>query len=731
MKKLLSLALALLMVVAIFAGCGKTEEPAPTTEAPTAATEAPTEPEETHGALADYEYGKDYCSLYEAIGDKVTADMVEEYDGMAYVTVDGVEYELGEDFLSMAMVYKCDPIEGNEAFDTADEIYNFWWKLYIQRWNYLACEIPLYSNQYYHVYNSKLQGYEVSPYWSPCNALPFCTIDTTKGSNSYIMGSVTELSGAFRYASFGKNSPGAADLDIQTMTSGLSTVEAGVDGTYAWNPTVVADHNEVYNEDGSKTFTMTICDDLVFSDGSPITAKNYLVHALVFSTPVATEAASRDTMAGMNFIGYKDFAAATDAAVPFAGLRLIDDYTFSITIDPEYLPYYYDIIYAGVTPEYLPLWLDTCDIADDGEGAYITGDFYAKNGDSYVMADYINKARNDIKTFPYSGPYVVSEWDASASVATLSINKNFKGDPEGRKPSIDTISYVRLISETQNDQLKTGAVDVLCDITGGDATDTALAIVEEAPDKFASTYYNRAGYGKLGFRADFGPSFFTEVRQAVMYSIDRNAFAQQFTGGYGSVVHGPYYTGSGAYIANEDSLLLNQYATSESSAIAVLEEGGWIYNKDGGEYTDGVRYKKLPADAVTDDNISYASIDGQYKTVKVGDDYYMPLAINWFCTSDNEVSEMLKTAWAGSQITKNIGMVVQYTQGDFNTMLAEMGQEPAAGYTGPALYSAFNLATGFTSAVYDFSWNWTIDPSLWETYTYFYIKDVADIFWMD
>ena len=736
LAKLLALLLALAMVATLFAACSDDKQETqpssdatePTTES---TTEEPTEPVVERGPLSDYEYGTDYISLYEAIGDQVTVDMVEEYDGLAYVTVDGVEYELGEDFLSMAMVYKTEPIEGNEAFDTADEIYNYWWKLYIQRWNYLAAEIPLYSNQYYHVFNAKLQNYKVSPYWGAANAIVDATIDTSKGSNSIILGSTTDLSGSFRFATFGKNSPGASDLDIQTMSSGLGTVETDVTGAYAWNPTVVVSHEEQHNEDGSKTFTIQIADDLVFSDGSPITAKNYLVHTLVFSTPVAAEAASRDHMAGMNVVGYGDYAAATDAAVPFAGLRLIDDYTFSITIAPDYLPYYYDLTYAAASPEYLPMWLgNDCDIADDGEGAYITGDFYAKNGDSYTMAAVINANRMDITTFPYSGPYTVTSWDESALTATLALNPNFKGTPEGNKPSIETISYIKIVDKTQNEQLKKGEVDVLCDITGGDATNAALAIVEENPEAFSSTYYDRAGYGKLGFRADFGPVYFTEVRQAIMYSIDRNAFTQQFTGGYGAVVHGPYYTGSAAYLANEDTILLDSYAVSEASAIAVLEEGGWVYNAEGGEYTEGVRYKKLSKADLTEANLNYASIDGAYKTVKVGEDYYMPLVVNWFCTTDNNVSEMLKTAWAGSEITKNIGMVVQYTQGDFNTLTAELGQDPAAGYTGPALYSAFNFATGFNSAVYDFSWNWTIDPSLWDSYTYFYIKDAADFYWL-
>lgn len=740
--KVLTLILALAMIVTVFAGCkddsaDPTDPPVESTPSGEETTPSEEPAEETHGPLTDYEFGVDYDSVYNVIGDEVTIDMVEEYDGLAYVTVNGVEYELGMDFLSMAMVYKTDPVEGNEKYDTADKVYNEWWKLYIQRWNYLAAEVPLYSNQYYHVYNSKLQNYEVTPYWGVNKALPVASIDTEKGSNSFIIGNVTDLSGSFRYASYGMSTPGAADLDIEVLTTGLSTLEADETGAYHWNNTVVDEHTETENEDGTKTFTIKIKDDLVFSDGSAITAKNYLVHTLVFATPVATAAANYDAMAGMAYAGFEDYHAATDAPVPFAGLRLIDELTFSVTVSADYLPYYYDNTYAAFTPEYLPMWLGDQDVVDDGEGAYITEGFFAKDGDTYTYAATVEAGRLDTTTFPYSGPYTVSNWDASSLTATLTLNPNFKGSAtkedseEPIKPSIETISYVKMVAETQNEWLTNGQLDLLADVTGGDETNAALAVVENDPEHFTSTYYDRAGYGKLGYRADFGPTYFTEVRQAIMYSIDRNAFAQQFTGGYGSVVHGPYYTGSAAYIANEDSILLNQYATSEASAIAVLEEGGWVYNAEGGEYTEGVRYKKLSAADLSDDNINYQSLDGAYKTVKVGDDYYMPLAINWYCTTDNNVSEMLKTAWAGSEITANIGMYVQYTQGDFTTLRAELQHSASMGYTGPALYSAFNYATGFTSAVYDYSWNWTIDPSLFDTYSMFYIKDMADVYWLD
>ena len=54
----------------------------------------------------------------------------------------------------------------------------------------------------------------------------------------------------------------------------LSTTTATKEGTYIWNPTSVESYESVTNEDGSETFTIKIFEDMQFSDGSPITAKN-------------------------------------------------------------------------------------------------------------------------------------------------------------------------------------------------------------------------------------------------------------------------------------------------------------------------------------------------------------------------------------------------------------------------------------------------------------------------
>lgn len=740
MKKILALLLAAMMVLSL-AACNN-NEPAVDDSSDSQSDVDNEVVEAVYQTLKGKEYGVDYVSLYSQFGKETSIADVEEdpETGLAYIEKDGVRYELGLDFLSMAMVYNTDP-EGTD-YASADEVYVQWWKLYMQRWNTLLPEVPLYSNQYYDIYNAKLHGVQdnpTNPYWGPALAL----IDWTSGDDQIIIGNSTDLSGKFRYSTFGASNPGAGDNDIWKLTTGLETVATVTkDGSYVWNDTVVAEHDEVVNEDGSKTYTITLCDDLLFSDGSQITAKNYIAFALAFSTPVAAQAAGKDHMALMQYVGYKDFAAydgtndGDGASKVMTGVRLIDELTFSVTVNAEYADYYYAIAYAAFAPYALELWLGDADIVDDGEGCYFTDNFYEKNGDSYVIGEHILESANETgDAYPYSGPYVVKSYDNSDKSAVLEINPYFKGNYEGTKASISKVVYKKIVIDTQLEDLKTGGIDVISGVTGGAETDEALALVGEANDGstgFQYVTYARAGYGKLGFRADYGPAQFTEVRQAIAYCMDRAKFAKDFTGGYGGVVDGPYYSGAWMYkAAVADGMELNAYSTSVDSAIEVLEAGGWVYDAEGNEYTEGVRYKKIPGEYASENDINYQSKDGAYKTTKVGDDYYMPLVINWYGTSNNTFTDQLVTGFMEDENIKAAGFVVQNTIGDFSPMLDELYQAAVYGYyAGSPMYNAFNFATSYNSAAYDYSYNLTIDPSMYEDYSNWYIKDYADAYWL-
>lgn len=717
MKKLLSLVLAAAMLLSLV--------PAAFAE------EAETK------SINGKEYGVDYTSLYSQFGkDTTIADVTEDEEtGLCYIEKDGVEYELGLDFLSMAMVYNTQVVDG---WDTEDDVYATWWRYYMQRWNYLMPEIPLYANEYYDLYNAQIKGtdeHPTNPYWSPAAAL----IDWTseKEDNSIIMGNTTDLSGKFRYAAFGGTNPGAADLDVQNLSTGLKTVAITKEGGFEWNPTVVKSHEETMNEDGTRTYTVTIYDDLKLSDGTPVTVKNYVVFPMVFSSPVGVAAAGKDHQSAMTLEGFKTFntydGTEGSGTKELAGLRMIDDYTYSITVSADYANYFYAISYAGLSAYDVSLWIGDADVKDDGNGVYFTDDFYAKEGDKYVMADHIVTAsQNTDTTYPYSGPYVVKSYDSADKSAVLELNPNFKGNYEGVKPTIAKVVYKKIVSSTQLEDLKAGTLDVIAGITGGDETNEALALADGSDGKYVYTHYSRAGYGKLGFRADYGPAQFTEVRQAIAYCMDRAKFAKDFTGGYGGVVDGPYYSGSWMYKAAVDQgMILNAYATSVDSAIEVLTEGGWVYDAEGNDYVEGVRYKKIPGDIATENDINYKSKDGAYVTTKVGDDYYMPLVLNWYGTSDNPFTDQLMTGFASNDNVIAAGFNVQYTIGDFSPMLDELYQAAVYGYySGSPMYSVFNFATGFTSAAYDYSYQMTIDPAMYDDYSAYYIKDQADVYWL-
>lgn len=246
-------------------------------------------------------------------------------------------------------------------------------------------------------------------------------------------------------------------------------------------------------------------------------------------------------------VGFEEFNAydgtneGDGVSKTFAGLRLLADNQFSVTVKPEYANYYYAISYAGFSPFVKELWCGDYDIADDGEGCYFTDGFYNKTGDSFDMAAHIVASSNNTDTtYACSGPYVVESYDEGDKSAILTLNPNFPGNYEGAKPSIAKVIYKKSVSATQLDDLKSGGVDVLMGITGGAETDEAVAACDNSNGAFVYTHYSRAGYGKLQFRNDYGPAQFTAVRQAITYCLDRASFAKTFTGGYGGVVDGAY-----------------------------------------------------------------------------------------------------------------------------------------------------------------------------------------------
>ena len=511
-----------------------------------------------------------------------------------------------------------------------------------------------------------------------------------------IYGSTTEIGGDFWFTSLWTN--GSTDAMIRSLTNELATVVTDQGGALVVNPTVASDVSSEMNDDGTKTYTVTINEGLVYNNGTPITAKDFVWSAVFNCSQVAADLGGAST-ASTTYVGGEAYKKGEATAV--SGIRLIDDYTFSVTIEDDYVPYFFDLSYASFNANNMEYYLGAgLELKDDGEGCYIAGDFTADALKANVEKSRFHAGEDRVT----AGPYNLVEFDQAALQATLTINPNFPGNFEGQKPSIEKIIIVKAEDATWADAIKTGAFNFYDTITDGSQVNTALDIIEEGG--FNYVQFDRPGYGMINLVCDFGPTQFLPVRQALIKLLDRNEFANTFCMGWGGVVNGPYGTGLWQYQEGEEWLTenLNPYTYSPEEAVALLVEDGWVYNADGSEWTEGnVRHKKVTAEEA-----------GTYKhNVTLADGtILMPLIIEWSSSEGNSVSDLLKVMLAEADATKAAGMQINQNVMTFTELLNYYYRDASQGdQYGVPTYGMFNLATNF-SATYDMSYSFTSDPEL-------------------
>ncbi len=469
---------------------------------------------------------------------------------------------------------------------------------------------------------------------------------------------------------------GGTDAEIsRSLLSGYSVLEPNRDGEYVENPTALEKMVRKENEDKTVTYTFTIKDGLKYSDGSAITAADYVAGAIFFGHPVLNEAKAKTALSGASqYVGWEDYNG--NKTKEMKGVRLLDKLTFSVTLAEGKTPHYFEYSNVAVGPFPWKYWTQNdkggeVEIKDDGNGAYFSDNFTAEN-----CVDRIQKTRFDVKQ-PVAGPYMVESFDQANQTETLVINPEFQGNFEGQKPHIERIIYKKINSATAMDELKTGSIDMYSQVMDGEVIEKGLNMVDDESANVDYVDYPRSGYGKLQFVCDFGPTQFVEVRQAIAYLLDRQDFVQTFTKGHGNVVNGPYGEGQWYYKQGEKELSskLNSYSYSLENAKKVLEAGGWTLDKDGNPYSgEGLRYKKV-------------------------NDELMPLSIRWCSSEQNPVSDLLVTKLVQNKDLKAAGMEIKQDVMKFDELLNYIYRDGSAGdkYAEPA-YHMFNLASRFPVA---------------------------------
>ena len=517
-----------------------------------------------------------------------------------------------------------------------------------------------------------------------------------------IYGATTEISGDFAPGAWWTNN--ATDKMLRDFTNDYGTVVSDQGGAFVVNETVAESIEGVMNEDGTKTYTVKVKDGLVFNNGEPITIKDF-VWATAFScSSVASEVGAKLT-GYLTVVGGQEYYDG--AAETISGLRMLDDNTIQISIVADKVPYYFDLTFAGFTPFSMKYWLgENVDIKDDGNGVYFEG-LTKDNIEKQLEYARFNAGEDRVS----AGPYNLVEFDQASKQATLVINENYAGNFEGQKPSVPKIVITKAEDATWADALKTGAFNFYDTMTDGTEINTAMDIIEDEANKEALGYgynytqFDRPGYGKLMFQSDFGPTQFAAVRHAIAHLLDRNEFANTFCAGWGGVVNGPYGTAMWMYQEAEEWLdeNLDNYAYNPELAVELLVEDGWVYDENGNDYVEGVRYKKVTEEEA-----------GNYAHVKQLDDgtYLMGLIIEWSSSEGNSVSDLLSVMLANGEQTAAAGVKINQNVMSFSELLNYMYRDASQGDKyGVPTYCMYNLASNFTSQ-YDQSYNFTLDPDM-------------------
>lgn len=484
-------------------------------------------------------------------------------------------------------------------------------------------------------------------------------------AKTLVVGSTTELNGDFLTVMWGNN---AMDAAVKFLINGANkpVVWTQNDG-YQINKQIVESFESELDADGNKVYTIKLAEDLVFNDGTPMTVKDYLFGYLFITNPLA-DAIDGTSANFTEVIGQEAYSSGKTNV--FSGLRMLDEYTYTITINKEYVPYFFELDLIDVTPYPMHVIAPGCDIADDGEGIYITGDYTLELLQKTVM-DPVEGYRYNPKVS--SGPYSFIEFNKESMQCILSANPNFKGDYAGNKPQIETLVFKKVIQATQVAELEAGQVDFLQQITSGTNILEALELADRGIVEYNT--YIRNGFGYFKFACEPGTAAsFEEVRRAITYCIDRPEFARQFTQGFGQLVYG--YYGGAQWMAKQykEELAdnLNPYALSLENAVAELEKGGWTLNEKGEAFNPEV------------DKLRYKDVDGEL----------MPCKIKWASSVNNAVSDLL--AQMLPENMRAVGMEIEQDVMEFaEIQVYQLTPNTESNPNARHGYQMFNLATNF------------------------------------
>ena len=415
-----------------------------------------------------------------------------------------------------------------------------------------------------------------------------------------------------------------SDVDVRMLIHGYNLVDwNGEEGLFMLDDSVVSGLVVTDDQAGNRTYTFALYSDLLYSDGSKITAWDYAFSTLLTMSKEA-EVLGANVKRPEYLLGYNDYI--NGSASYLAGFHVVDTDMLAITVSADYLPFFYEIGLLDCSPYPISVIAPGCEVADDGDGIYMKGPFTSE-----LLRGTILDPNTGYMTHPTvtSGPYKLVSY--SGGVATFEINPYFKGDAFGNIPTIQRLTYQSINSSDLIEAYETGRIGLLNKITMSDLIQSGMDSVSNNPKQLISSNYPRTGLAFLSFAAERPLVSDVNVRQAIAYNLDKDTFIEETVGNYGLRVDGFYglgqwmyqlLTGALAYPVDPpepgDEKTMEEYEKeleeleemsiedipvyeyNPEAAESLLARAGWTLNAQGNAYGAGdtLRYKSMNGELV-------------------------------------------------------------------------------------------------------------------------------------
>ena len=421
------------------------------------------------------------------------------------------------------------------------------------------------------------------------------------------VGNPTAMKGDFFTEMFGNDT---ADIDVRALIHGYNLVSWDQNqGVYLIDESVVESCMVTTNGAGDRYYYLALCDDLYYSDGTPITAWDYAFSRLLMMSPQVEEIGGKIYRAE-HILGYDEYI--TGQRPYLEGVGVIDDHQLVIILDHEFLPYFFEPGLLLCVPYPISVIAPGCRVYADGAeslgdgygyGVYIGNEDPNETEPRYT-AELLRKTILDSETgynshpSVTSGPYVLKSFDGKT--AHFELNPYFKGawaystlpetfhyeidglsggtrrtsgaapclvqvnrtDADGNektiwlvKPTIEKISFTVADSDTVADDLRSGRLHLANKIVYGPTIEELIGETQATEgESIQYQDYPRIGLAFLTFDFEQAAVHEKEVRQAIAWCMDREAITEAYTSGHAVVVNGYYGIEQWEYLICTDQI---------------------------------------------------------------------------------------------------------------------------------------------------------------------------------